>query len=61
MRASNMGMMGKAKKKGGKSEIQKKRIMNYITITEKEPTDNNSLAIFRFFDVIVVAVEVWET
>jgi hypothetical protein len=35
--------------------------MNYITITEKEPTDNNSLAIFRFFDVIVVAVEVWET
>lgn len=34
--------------------------MNYITITEEEPTDNNSLAMIPFFDDIVVTIEVLE-
>jgi hypothetical protein len=43
-------------KKGEKGKSQKKNYELHYEHREKEPTDNNSLALIPFFDVIVVAV-----
>jgi hypothetical protein len=51
--------MGNAKKSGKrkKEKVKKKKIYElHYDHREKEPTDNNSLALIPFFDVIVVAV-----
>jgi hypothetical protein len=49
--------MPKKAEKGKRKKSKKKKIYElHYDHREKEPTDNNSLALIPFFDVIVVAV-----